>query len=56
MLHFGQPDHVRWFGRDFRDRVRAAGFELDEFGITGAEAVRWSIGQGERVFLARRPV
>lgn len=54
-LHFGQPDHVRQFGRDFRDRVRAAGFELAEFGVDGAEAVRCSIGLGERVFLARRP-
>ena len=26
---FGQDDHVRMYGRDFEDRVRAAGFDLD---------------------------
>jgi predicted SAM-dependent methyltransferase len=29
-LHFGQSDHVRWYGRDFRDRLKAAGFEISE--------------------------
>ena len=26
--HFGQPDHVRYYGADVRDRIREAGFEL----------------------------
>ncbi len=30
-INFGQDDHVRVYGRDFRDRVRAAGFTLSEF-------------------------
>jgi SAM-dependent methyltransferase len=26
---YGRPDHVRMYGRDFADRVRAAGFAVD---------------------------
>lgn len=53
--HFGQEDHVRWYGRDFRDRVRAAGFTLEEVSATGAEAARHGLIRGETVFLARKP-
>lgn len=27
--HFGQYDHVRWYGKDYFDRLRNAGFEVD---------------------------
>ena len=27
--HFGQYDHVRWYGMDFFNRLRNAGFEVD---------------------------
>jgi SAM-dependent methyltransferase len=27
--HFGQEDHVRLYGRDFPDRVRSAGFDVE---------------------------
>jgi hypothetical protein len=55
LLHFGQQDHVRRYGRDFRDRVIRAGFELSEFAVDGAESVRYSIVPGIRIFIARRP-
>ncbi|HEU0264226.1 MAG TPA: methyltransferase domain-containing protein, partial [Geobacterales bacterium] len=31
--HFGQDDHVRWYGRDYGDRLRESGFTLriDQF-------------------------
>lgn len=29
LRRFGQEDHVRMYGRDFEDRVRAAGFDLE---------------------------
>lgn len=51
-IHFFQHDHLRIYGRDFRDRVRAAGFELREFGLGGAETVTYSLVPGERIFLA----
>ena len=28
--HFGQYDHVRWYGMDYFDRLRNAGFEVEE--------------------------
>jgi len=50
-LHFGQWDHVRYYGRDFRDRVRAAGFRLEEYVGSGEDAVRYGLTRGERVFI-----
>ncbi|MEO0819025.1 MAG: class I SAM-dependent methyltransferase [Pseudomonadota bacterium] len=55
LKHFGQRDHVRRFGRDFRDRVRAAGFTLDEVTTEPADCVRYSLLPGERIFLASKP-
>ena len=51
-LHFGQNDHIRYYGSDFRDRVRAAGFTLDEFTAEGADSVTYNLMRGEKVFLA----
>ena len=53
-VHFGQYDHVRYYGADFRDRVRSAGFELAEFGATGAESVQFGLLRGERIFIATK--
>jgi SAM-dependent methyltransferase len=55
LLHFGQKDHVRRYGRDFRERVSRAGFELSEFAVGGADSVRYSIVPGIRIFIARKP-
>ncbi len=27
---FGQKDHVRWYGCDYPDRLRGAGYDVDE--------------------------
>jgi hypothetical protein len=27
--HFGQWDHVRWYGTDVKDRLEAVGFQVD---------------------------
>lgn len=50
-IHFGQFDHVRLYGADFRDRIRDAGFSLNEFTAFGAEAVRHGLLAGEKVFV-----
>ncbi|MGD0734834.1 MAG: methyltransferase domain-containing protein [Terracidiphilus sp.] len=52
--HFGQRDHVRYFGRDFRDRVLAAGFTMTEFGCDGADAVKYSLPRGETLFICTK--
>ena len=51
-LHFGQWDHVRFYGRDFRDRVKSAGFSLAEYSASGEECVRFALSRGESVFVA----
>src|SRR5215469_16319207 len=53
-VHFGQEDHVRWYGRDFRQRVQEAGFGLEEFVASGADCARYALMPGERVFVAHR--
>ncbi len=54
LLHFGQGDHVRYFGRDIRDRIRAAGFECDEFCAVEPDVKDYGLWRGERIFLARK--
>lgn len=54
-MHFGGGTHVRWYGRDFRDRVRAAGFTLREYAADDYEPFRHALERGERVFVAERP-
>lgn len=55
ILHFGQQDHVRVYGRDLRDRVRAAGFDLSEFIAVEPDVHRHGLWRGETIFVARRP-
>ena len=31
LIHFGQEDHVRYYGRDLRDRLRQAKFSIREW-------------------------
>ena len=53
---FGQWDHVRQYGPDFADRIRAAGFELEEIDVSGIDAdVRHLFGLDDRLFRARKP-
>jgi SAM-dependent methyltransferase len=53
-IHFGQYDHVRYYGRDFRDRVKEAGFQLTEYTSTGAECVKYGVQRGERIFICSK--
>lgn len=55
VVHFGQDDHVRYYGRDLRDRVAAGGLALAEFVASGEESVRHGLLRGSRVFIATRP-
>ncbi|MFT6451881.1 MAG: hypothetical protein ACJA06_001368, partial [Halocynthiibacter sp.] len=54
-LHFGQLDHVRMFGRDIRDRIIAAGFELREYVATEPDVHIYGLMRGETIFIATRP-
>lgn len=53
---FGQWDHVRQYGPDFADRIRAAGFELEEIDAASIDPdIRHYHALGERLYRARKP-
>lgn len=53
--HYGQSDHVRYYGADVRDRVRRAGLALEEFTAQGPDVLTYALQRGEKVFIARKP-
>ncbi len=52
--HFGQYDHVRYYGRDIRDRLKHAGFDVREYTASGADAVQYGLLRGEKVFICTK--
>jgi ubiquinone/menaquinone biosynthesis C-methylase UbiE len=56
--HFGQYDHVRWYGRDYKDRLVRAGFQVTEDHIAReldpADAKRFGLMVSENVYLCRK--
>lgn len=55
---FGQSDHVRFYGRDFRDRLEAAGFEVtvDSFATELPRSMRKLCGlSNQDIYFCRRP-
>ncbi|MGB7244392.1 MAG: methyltransferase domain-containing protein [Sulfitobacter sp.] len=55
LLHFGQRDHARFFGRDIRDRIRAPGFELENITAIEPDVHRFGLMRGETLFVATKP-
>ena len=53
-LHFGQSDHVRMYGRDVRDRIRAAGFHLGEYAAIEPDVLTYGLMRGEILFVATK--
>ncbi|MEL6873853.1 MAG: class I SAM-dependent methyltransferase [Pseudomonadota bacterium] len=53
-LHFGQYDHIRYYGRDFRERLTHGGFDLKEFTADGRQSVDNRLMRGEKVFLGTK--
>ena len=54
LLHFGQADHVRFYGADIRDRITDAGFILEEYVVGGEDTARYGLVRGEAVFIATK--
>ena len=52
--HFGQFDHVRYYGSDVRARIRDAGFALSEFTAEEPYVSQHGLMRGEKLFLARK--
>lgn len=55
ILHFGQGDHVRFYGSDLRQRIADAGFALSEFTATEPFVHIHGLMRGEKIFIATRP-
>jgi SAM-dependent methyltransferase len=55
---YGQEDHVRLYGRDLFDRIRAAGFELalkkHAECLPDTDALRYGVNRDEPLFLCRK--
>ena len=54
-VHFGQSDHVRLYGRDVRERIRSAGFQLGEVTATEPDVLTYGLMRGETLFIATKP-
>lgn len=54
VLHYGQADHVRYFGADIRARILGAGFDVSEFTASGEDSATYGLTRGEKVFIARK--
>ncbi|MDP2952639.1 MAG: methyltransferase domain-containing protein, partial [Chloroflexota bacterium] len=56
---FGQEDHVRIYGRDYKDRLQEAGFvlKLDSYvrELTPDTVKRHSIGENELIYFCTKP-
>jgi len=51
-LHFGQGDHLRFYGRDFRQRIERGGFKLiNEITAEGEDVVKHGLLRGSKVFV-----
>ena len=51
-LHFGQFDHVRYYGKDFRSRILAGGFSsLREITAFGKDVIDYGLVRGEKIFI-----
>ena len=49
--HFGRYDHVRYYGNDFRNRIKKAGFDMKEFTADGPQSVKYGLMRGDKVFM-----
>ena len=55
---FGQADHLRLYGRDYPERLAAAGFSVDEWrwadDLGPAQGTRYGLDPDESLYLCRR--
>lgn len=53
-LHYGQADHVRYFGSDIRSRITDAGFSLSEYTAVEPYVHKHALTRGEKIFVASK--
>ncbi len=58
--HFGQYDHVRWYGLDYFDRLRKVGFQVNEYQVkdhfSPEEIKRYGLWQNEILPIVSKPL
>ena len=52
---YGDPDHRRLYGRDFRDLIRAAGLTVREYAAVEPDVSTHALHRGERIFIGVKP-
>jgi len=52
--HFGQKDHVRVYGSDYRHRLMDAGFAIERYMAPPADCIAFGLAFGEPLFIARK--
>jgi SAM-dependent methyltransferase len=53
--HFNAPDHRRFYGLDFAERLQSVGFVVDTFRMSPAEEVTFGLLPMEWLYVATRP-
>jgi hypothetical protein len=53
-LHFGQYDHLQYYGRDVRKNITNSGFLLGEFTSVEPFVSKYGLKRGEKIFVAQR--
>ncbi|MEO1316272.1 MAG: methyltransferase domain-containing protein [Pseudomonadota bacterium] len=53
--YYGDPDHLRFYGRDVRARIAAAGFGVEEFAAVEPDVSNHALNRGERIFIGVKP-
>lgn len=51
--HFSAPDHVRYYGLDFADRLSEAGFQVETFRVAPEQEVEYGLLRDEVLYIAR---
>jgi predicted SAM-dependent methyltransferase len=54
ITHFGQKDHVRWYGLDFSQRLKDAGFYIKLYYVEGVEQYINDMIHDEKIQLATK--
>lgn len=53
-LLFGQSDHLRYYGADFKDSLQRVGFEIDEYIAQEPDVSKYSLVRGETIYVAMK--
>jgi predicted SAM-dependent methyltransferase len=52
--HFSAHDHVRYYGLDFADRLKRAGFQVDTFRVSPEEEVKYGLLRDDWITIAHK--